>query len=171
MIWHLGLGSNQGDRLAYLRDAVSALQAHGFKLCAASSVFETSPVGCPPGTPAFLNAVVACATGLEPTQVLHTALQIEQQLGRVRNATAVDRTLDIDLLCCGDRICDEVAVSLPHPRLHERLFVLEPLCQLAPELVHPRLRKSMAALLAARRITSTETVRLFAPSTVLTEHA
>jgi len=171
MIWHLGLGSNQGDRLAHLRDAVSALQAHGFRLCAASSVFETSPVGCPPGTPAFLNAVVACAAEREPTEVMHTALTIEQQYGRVRSATTVDRTLDIDLLCCGARICNEPAVTLPHPRLHERLFVLEPLCQLAAQLVHPRLQKPMAALLAARRTTSTETVRLFAPSTVLTEHA
>jgi 2-amino-4-hydroxy-6-hydroxymethyldihydropteridine diphosphokinase len=146
----IGLGSNQGDRRDYLRRAVLALAAvPGVEVVRQSSVYETAPVGGPAGQGPYLNAVVTVRTTLAPRDLLGHLLAIEQHLGRVRTVTAAPRTIDLDLLLYGDVVLDTAELVVPHPRLHERLFVLEPLAEIAPGIVHPRLMKSAAELRAA----------------------
>jgi 2-amino-4-hydroxy-6-hydroxymethyldihydropteridine diphosphokinase len=126
---YLGLGSNLGDRLANLSRAVDALEGRGVQLTRSSRVYETDPVGGPV-QPAYLNAVVEVATDLEPLELLGAALDIERELGRVRGERWGPRIIDIDLLTYGDREIDEPQLSVPHPRMHKRAFVLVPLLEL-----------------------------------------
>lgn len=165
---YIALGSNLGDRLAQVRDAVRALRAAGLEPTAVSSVFETSPVNCPADAQPFYNAVVECHTSVPPAQLLDTLLGIERAAGRVRTQPNAPRTLDLDLLLVDDMVVDTPALTLPHPRLHERLFVLAPLRELAPRLVHPRLQRTIVQLYDACIAASPETVRLVAPSFMLT---
>jgi len=131
----LAIGSNLGDRLAHLQLAVDAL-AHvpGVLLEAVSRVYETTPVGGPPQD-AYLNAVVAIETNLDPHELLHHCQQIEVSAARERIERWGPRTLDVDVLLVDDRKVDEPELSLPHPRMWERGFVLAPLRDVAPELV------------------------------------
>ncbi len=113
-----------------------------------SPVYETRPVGGPPGQGAYLNAVAELRTERDGHDLLNVLLAIEQGLGRVRQQRDAPRTIDLDLILYGDRIHADARLTVPHPRLHERLFVLQPLAQLAPGLLHPVLKRSVADLLA-----------------------
>jgi 2-amino-4-hydroxy-6-hydroxymethyldihydropteridine diphosphokinase len=132
---HLGLGSNLGDRLAFLRGAVAGLRAtDGISVAAVSRVFETAPVGGPEQG-AYLNAVVAVDTELSAAQLLAVAHRLEDGAGRVRDVRWGARTLDVDVLLVGDERVDTPELTVPHPRLAERGFVLAPLADVAPGLV------------------------------------
>ncbi len=158
---YVALGSNLGERFVHLANAVTALrEATGVEVASLSPVYETDPVGGPPQGP-YLNAVVALRTDLEPRALLDLLLAIEAREGRVRDGRRnAARSLDLDLLLHGDAVLDTPELVLPHPRLHERAFVLEPLCDLAPGLVHPRLGETVAAL--ARRVRDPAPVRRIA---------
>jgi 2-amino-4-hydroxy-6-hydroxymethyldihydropteridine diphosphokinase len=152
--WHeafVGLGSNLGDREATLCAAVAALDRDPeIEVVSRSRLFETEPVGPPQGR--YLNAAVGLRTRLAPRQLLARLLAIEREAGRRRGRQRnAPRTLDLDLLLYEDRCIDEPDLVVPHPRLQERAFVLEPLCELAPGRVHPRLRVTLAELAARVR--------------------
>ena len=130
----LGLGSNLGDRWAHLRAGVAGVP----DLAGTSPVYETAPVGGPPGQGPFLNAVVELDTDLGPRQLLEVCRALEQAAGRDRAERFGPRTLDVDVLLVGDLVVDEPDLTVPHPRMWERAFVLVPLADLAPDLVpHP----------------------------------
>jgi 2-amino-4-hydroxy-6-hydroxymethyldihydropteridine diphosphokinase len=133
---HIGLGSNLGNREAALRGALELL---GDDVVAVSSFRETDPVGYL-DQPRFLNAAAALETGLEPRALLDRLLEVERELGRTRDGPRFGpRTIDLDLLLYGDLVIDEPGLVVPHPRLAERRFVLEPLAELDPDLVVPGL--------------------------------
>jgi len=133
---HLALGSNLGDRIAYLQGAVTALASTaGITVAAVSRVYETAPVGGPEQGP-YLNAVVALRTNLGPAELLAVAHRIEDQAGRARTERWGARTLDIDLLLLGDTRLETPDLTIPHPRMWQRGFVLAPLADVAPERVH-----------------------------------
>ena len=135
---YVGLGANLGDRERTLRAAVDALGAEdGVEVVAVSTLRETDPVGVG-DQPRFLNGVAELGTTLTARELLGRLLAIEQRFGRVRvPGEHGPRTLDLDLLLYGDAQLDEPGLTVPHPRLHERRFVLEPLAELAPGLVVP----------------------------------
>lgn len=144
---YLGLGANLGDRLAALCGARQALNdLPGLTVVASSALYETVPVGGPQGQGSYLNAVLKVATGLPAEKLLAHCLAIEGQFGRERLVHHGPRTLDIDLLFFADLVCDNADLMLPHPRLHLRAFVLIPLCDLAPELIHPLQVKALCQL-------------------------
>lgn len=148
-IAYLGLGSNLGDRLAFLRGGRDSLDTRtGIVLARASAVYETPAVGGPAGSPSFLNAVLEIETSLRPYDLLAACLAVEKAFGRTRSRPWAPRTLDIDLLLYGETVVDEAALRIPHPRLHERAFVLAPLNELVPDLYHPVLRKTIRTLAA-----------------------
>ena len=130
---YLGLGSNLGDRRAHLRQAVAALP----DVVAVSPVYETEPVGGPPGQGAYLNLVVAMETDRSPRDLLDLAHQLEDAAGRVRTERHGPRTLDVDVLLVGDLCLSEPDLVVPHPRMWERRFVLVPLADLAAGEVKP----------------------------------
>jgi 2-amino-4-hydroxy-6-hydroxymethyldihydropteridine diphosphokinase len=135
---YVGLGTNLGDREGALRAALAALGAtDGVQVVAVSSFRETDPVGYL-DQPRFLNAAAAVDTTLGPRELLDALLAVERSLGRTRDGPRFGpRTIDLDLLLYGDRSVDEPGLSVPHPRLHERAFALEPLAELDPGLVVP----------------------------------
>lgn len=138
----VALGSNLGDRASLIlagREALAELP--GTHVVGASSLYQTAPVG-PVAQGPYLNAVLALETDWPPRSLLHQMLAIEASQGRRRGGQAErfgPRTLDLDLLLYGNECIDENGLEVPHPRLHERAFVLEPLCEVDPELIHPRL--------------------------------
>jgi 2-amino-4-hydroxy-6-hydroxymethyldihydropteridine diphosphokinase len=147
---YIALGSNLGDRHANLDEAVRLFRNQpGLSVVRVSSYFETTPVGGPPGQDPYLNAAAEVHTDLEPRRLLQTLLDIEQRLGRVRGERNLPRTLDLDLLLYESMVQSETDLTLPHPRMHERWFVLAPLAEIAPELVHPVLGRSMRQLLTS----------------------
>jgi 2-amino-4-hydroxy-6-hydroxymethyldihydropteridine diphosphokinase len=133
----LGLGSNLGDRRARLGEAVRALP----DVVAVSQLYETEPVGGPPGQGPFLNLVVELDTELGARQLLEVARRLESAAGRRRQVRWGPRTLDVDVLLVGEEVVEEPDLVVPHPRMWERRFVLEPLAELAPELVSPDMRE------------------------------
>ena len=135
---YVGLGANLGDREHTLRDAVSALAAEdGIEVVAVSALRETEPVGVGE-QPLYLNGAAELETTLTARELLDRLLAVEQRFGRVRvPGEHGPRTLDLDLLLYGDDAIEEAGLTIPHPRLHERRFVLEPLAELAPGLVVP----------------------------------
>jgi 2-amino-4-hydroxy-6-hydroxymethyldihydropteridine diphosphokinase len=145
---YVGLGANLGDRESTLRAAVEALDGEeGVEVVAVSELRETEPVGVGE-QPLYLNGVVALETTLAARELLDRLLTVEQRFGRVRvPGEHGPRTLDLDLLLYGEEEIDEPGLTLPHPRLHHRRFVLEPLAELAPGLVVPR-RGTVESLLA-----------------------
>ena len=135
---HVGLGANLGEREETLRRALELLAATaGIEVVAVSSFRETDPVGHL-DQPRFLNGAAALETSLSPRELLDALLAVERELGRTREGARFGpRTVDLDLLLYGDAQLDEPSLTLPHPRLHERRFALEPLAELDPELVVP----------------------------------
>lgn len=144
---YIGIGSNLGERDVTIRDALELLAADPeLEVEAVSSIRETDPVGVV-DQPRFLNAAIRLATELAPGPLLERLLAVEQQLGRVRTEERYGpRTIDLDLLLYGDEIIDEPGLRVPHPRLAERRFVLEPLAELDPGLVVPGLGPIQALL-------------------------
>jgi 3-oxoacyl-[acyl-carrier protein] reductase len=144
---HLALGSNLGDRRDFLDRALASLRAvPGIEVKKVSSFHETAPVGGPAGQGNFLNAAAEVHTTLSPHELLSALAEIETALGRTRSERWGPRTIDLDLLLYDDLILDDPALTIPHPRLHERGFVLEPLAEIAPQAVHPLLGETIAAL-------------------------
>jgi 2-amino-4-hydroxy-6-hydroxymethyldihydropteridine diphosphokinase len=148
----IGLGSNLGDRLAALRQAVARLEEGG-DVTAVSPLYETEPVGGPEDQGAFLNIVVELATTDSPRQLLARCRALEEAAHRVRTVRFGPRTLDADVLLVGDLVVDEADLVVPHPRMWERRFVLQPLADLAPGLVPvDRLIASGGAVVHAGRL-------------------
>lgn len=145
---YVGIGANLGDRERTLRRALKLLDAReGVTVAAVSTLRETHPVGYV-DQPSFLNGVACVETDLGPRELLETLLDVERELGRDRSGPRFGpRTVDLDLLVHGDAVVDEPGLTLPHARLHERRFALEPLAELAPGLVVPG-RGRVEALLA-----------------------
>ncbi len=141
---YLSLGSNLGDRGANLRRAIAALGTLG-AVTAVSSLYETEPVEFT-AQPWFLNCAIALETELMPKQLLTRLLAIEQQFGRRRTQPKGPRTLDIDILLFGNAVVDTAALTIPHPAMHERRFVLEPLAEIAPDARHPILKHTVREL-------------------------
>jgi 2-amino-4-hydroxy-6-hydroxymethyldihydropteridine diphosphokinase len=137
----IGLGSNLGDRAANLAAAIDRLRAApGIRGLRASRAIETAPVGDPAGGPLggpYLNAVAEVFTDLDPRALLGLCLSIEEGLGRTRPYPGAPRTIDLDILLYGDRVVDEPGLIVPHPRMLDRRFVLEPLAEIAPDRRHP----------------------------------
>jgi 2-amino-4-hydroxy-6-hydroxymethyldihydropteridine diphosphokinase len=144
---YLSLGSNVGDRAANLRAAVAQLDAAG-RLMAVSALYETQPVDVPDQA-WFLNSVAAVETDKTPRELLQFALQVEAAMGRLRMEEKGPRKIDIDVVLFGDRVVNEPCLKIPHPAMHRRRFVLEPLAEIAPEARHPVLGKTARELLAA----------------------
>ena len=147
---YLGLGSNLGNRMAFLRSGRDALaNRSAIVVIQAASVYETKAVGGPPENPFFLNTALQIETSLTPQQLLATCLAIEDEFGRSRPVRWAPRTLDIDILFYADQVICEENLSIPHPRLQERPFVLAPLQEIAPDLRHPLLDQTINELAAA----------------------
>ncbi len=143
----IALGSNLGDRAGYLLSGVAALSRAGVRILALSRIYETEPVG-PPGQGPYLNQVARLETELEPEALLSLLLRVEAAHGRTRAVRFGPRTLDLDLLDYEGRVLDLPGLTLPHPRMHARAFVLVPLFEVAPEWRHPVLEKSARELLS-----------------------
>lgn len=144
----LGLGSNQGDRVGYVRRAVDMLETHGVHVIRRSQLYETEPVS-DVSQDNFINAVIEVETDLDPSKLLDVCAQVELDLGRVRGDGAThggSRTIDVDILLFGSTVSDDAKLILPHPHMHERLFVLEPMNEIAPDAIHPVLNESISSL-------------------------
>jgi 2-amino-4-hydroxy-6-hydroxymethyldihydropteridine diphosphokinase len=144
----IGLGSNLGDRRAILEGAIADLAATpGVHVRRVSSLRETEPVGGPPGQGSYLNAAAMLGTTLDPIELLDVLLSIETRSGRVRTVRWGERTLDLDLLLFDDRIIETAELTVPHPRLAGRRFVLEPLAEIAPDAIEPKSGRTVSELL------------------------
>jgi 2-amino-4-hydroxy-6-hydroxymethyldihydropteridine diphosphokinase len=148
---YLGIGSNVGDRQAHIQKAVGLLRDHEHvQVVAVSRLIETEPVSALPQGK-FLNGAIKINTDLMPNDLLSALKNVERRCGRSKPEQNAPRTLDLDILLYDDVvIVDGKTLSIPHPRMTERVFVLEPLAEIAPEAVHPRLQKTVRELLESR---------------------
>ena len=149
---YLGLGSNLGDREAILSNGIDSL-ARKVVIEQVSSLYETEPVGYA-DQPWFLNAVIRGDTELNPEELLDFVKDIERDLGRKPSFRYGPRSMDIDILLYGDRVVETSKLTIPHPRLTERAFVLVPLAEVAPDLVHPVNNNTVSELLAKLQVSS-----------------
>jgi 2-amino-4-hydroxy-6-hydroxymethyldihydropteridine diphosphokinase len=153
---YLGLGSNVGDREEYIEQALFLLDKNpNVEMLKHSTSIETEAEGGG-DQPPFINAAVGIRTKLDPYKLLELCQEIEATLGREREIEWGPRTIDIDILLYGDEIISDDKLSIPHPLMHERLFVLKPLREIAPQVMHPILEKSIAALYDSRKAESGE---------------
>lgn len=143
----IGIGSNQGDSIRICLEAIALLREDpAVNILRASSLFGTKPVGYAEQN-WFVNAVLLCETALEPRQLLDLSLEMEKAFGRVRTIRWGPRTLDLDIIFFGGRIIDLPGLKIPHPLMHERLFVLAPLAEVEPDWVHPALGLNVRQML------------------------
>jgi 2-amino-4-hydroxy-6-hydroxymethyldihydropteridine diphosphokinase len=143
---YLSLGSNLGDREKYLREAISRLGELGV-IRQVSAFYETQPVEVQGEQPWFLNCALAMETELTPLVFLSQVLAVEQSMGRIRREPKGPRTIDIDIVFFANDVLDTPELTVPHPAMHQRRFVLEPLAEIAPALVHPVLQRTVRDLL------------------------
>ena len=149
---YIGIGSNLGNREANVKQALAMLNAmDGCQVLRQASLYRTKPVDCPPGSGEFINTVAELETHLDPESLMRRMLQVEQALGRLRtDEKNAPRTIDLDLLLHGETVASWDIVRVPHPHMAKRDFVLRPLSELVPELVHPILGHSIEQLLRMR---------------------
>ena len=148
---YIGLGSNVGDRVYFLQHAIFRLgRTEGFRIRKISSLYETDPL-YKEGQPPFLNEVLEAEVILSPEALLKMLKRLERELGRSVREVWGPREIDLDLLSYGDLVVETSSLSVPHPRLHERDFVLIPLAEIAPTWTHPKFKKSVKTLLAEGR--------------------
>ena len=145
---YIALGSNLGDRTENLSQARERLASPELRLVLASSIYETAPRDVE-DQPWFLNQVIECETDLFPRQLLARLQKIERDMGRKRRIAKGPREIDLDILFYGDAVVKSPELEIPHPRLAERRFVLEPLAEIAPEKKHPGTRRTMREMLTA----------------------
>jgi len=143
---YLSLGSNLGDRAGLIDRALQHLASDDLKVARRSRLYETAPRDYTE-QPWFLNMVAEIETSLSPVELLRRAAQVENQLGRQRSVDKGPRTIDIDILLFGDLVLDTESLIVPHPRMHERRFVLEPLNEIAPDARHPLLNRTAGEML------------------------
>jgi 2-amino-4-hydroxy-6-hydroxymethyldihydropteridine diphosphokinase len=149
---YIAIGANLGEREKTMRRALAMLdETDGVRVARVSSFIENPAVGGPADSPAFLNGVAEVQTTFSPEALLDRLLEIEQQLGRVRREKWEPRAIDLDVILFGDQIVNTDRLTIPHPLMHERQFVLEPLAEIAPEVVHPILNENAAQLWAQLR--------------------
>lgn len=145
----IALGSNIGERKSYIMNAIAELSIRAGEIEAVSSLYETHPEGFD-SQHSFLNAAIALRSNLSPTEMIETTRNIEYALGslthRNPDGSYRDRTIDIDIIACDDIILQTEELTIPHPRMHLRRFVLDPLCEIAPQWIHPLLHESVTAL-------------------------
>jgi 2-amino-4-hydroxy-6-hydroxymethyldihydropteridine diphosphokinase len=145
---YIALGANVGDRQQNIRAALDKLTStEGVQVLRVSSVIENPAVGGPPDSPPFLNGAVEVSTSLSPAALLERLLEIEREIGRIRREKWGPRHIDLDLLLYGDQVLATPGLTLPHPLMHQRRFVLQPLAQIAPQGIHPLLKRTIAQLL------------------------
>lgn len=145
---YIGLGSNLGAREKNITAALGALQTtREIDVLKVSSLYETKPEGGPANQPKYINAVAHIRTTLSPERLLAVCQRIETSLGRKRAVRWGPRTIDLDLLCYDDEIRADPDLTLPHPRMHERAFVLKPFAEVAPDYVHPVLQQNAKSIL------------------------
>jgi 2-amino-4-hydroxy-6-hydroxymethyldihydropteridine diphosphokinase len=144
---YLSLGSNLGDRAKNLRDAIAALEGKGVHVIRVSSFYETEPVDYL-NQPWFLNCVLQAETELPALDLLHALREIETQMGSTKIIAKGPRLIDLDILLYGNEVIDAPELQVPHPRMHLRRFVLQPLAEIAPTLHHPVLQQTISNLLA-----------------------
>lgn len=143
---YVAFGTNIGDKINNIEKALKFMEDRGLKITKKSSIHSTEPYGYT-DQPEFLNGVVEAETDLNPRQVLETLLQIEKDMGRIREFKWGPRNIDLDIILFNDYVIDEEDLKIPHPDMHNREFVLKPLSEIAPEYIHPIIKKSIKQLL------------------------
>jgi len=155
---YIGIGSNKGNRLKLIKQAIASIgQIEGTKVNKIAKVYQSEPLG--PGKAKFLNTAVEIYTTLSPFELLASLKGIEEQLGRISGPKWGDRTVDLDILFFGDLVMETDILKIPHPELHWRDFVLLPLSDIAPDLVHPVLKITVNRLIHNAKIQSNCTLK------------